>query len=82
MDSSQFLVLFLVVGFFLLSLFLLPLLFFFSYITFSCVILNSSSALFLPGEIHVSFLSLQKYFPSLIREERICHAASEQHCPC
>lgn len=40
---------------------------FFSYITFSCVILNSSSALFLPWEIHVGFLSLQKYFPSLPR---------------
>lgn len=61
MDPSQFLVLFLVVGYFLCWF---ASFFFFSYITFSCVILNSSSALFLSREINLHFLSLQKYFPS------------------
>lgn len=59
---------------------------FFSYITFSCVILNSSSALFLPWEIHVGFLSLQKYFPSLPRwygkRRSVTLPHSSTDCPC
>lgn len=63
MDHSQFLMLFLVVGHFLCWF---ASYFFLTYITFSHVIPNSSSALFLSKEINLCFLSLQKYFPSCL----------------